>query len=70
MGERGDDNMIGKKEMSLFWDYLIFYPNEYEEGFDGEHYGGIKGISNDAPDEAKKAFRHYMKLMQDPHRNV
>lgn len=32
--------------------------------------GDITGISDDAPDEAKKAFRHFMKLMQDPHRNV
>lgn len=57
--------MIGKKEMSLFWDYLIFYPNEDEECFDGEHYGGIKGISNDAPDEAKKAFYQYMNHPDD-----
>lgn len=53
--------MISEKEVSLFGDYLIFYPEEDEEGFDGEHYGGIKGISNDAPDEAKKAFKEYMK---------
>ena len=57
--------MIGEKEMFLFWDYLIFYPDEDEEGFDGEHYGGIKGISNDAPDEAKKAFYQYMNCPDD-----
>lgn len=45
--------------LSLFWKYLQFNTE-----------GDIKGIFEDAPDEAKKAFRHFMKLMQDPHRNV
>lgn len=51
--------MLSGEFLSLFWKYLQFNTE-----------GDITGISEDAPDEAKKAFRHYMKLMQDPHRNV
>ena len=46
-------------QMALFWDYLIFYPEEDEDGFDGVHYGGIKGIRDDAPQSAKEAFIKY-----------
>lgn len=46
-------------DVKAFWDYLDFYPEEDEEGFDGIHDGGIKGIRDDAPDEAKKAFAEY-----------
>ena len=48
-----------------FWDYLIFYPDEDEEGFDGFHYGGIKGIRDDAPEEAKKAFEEFLKEKEE-----
>lgn len=51
--------MLSGEFLSLFWKYLQFNTE-----------GDITGISDDAPDEAKKAFRHFMKLMQDPHRNV
>lgn len=44
-----------------FWDYLEFYSDEDEPDFDGVHYGGIKGISDDAPESAKKAFARYQK---------
>lgn len=46
--------------MVLFRDYLIYYPEEDEAGFDGVHYGGIKGIKDDAPQSAKEAFAKYM----------
>lgn len=42
-----------------FWEYLEYYPDEDEPGFDGIHYGGIKGIAEDAPEPAKKAFEKY-----------
>ena len=45
--------MLSGEFLSLFWKYLQFNTE-----------GDITGISEDAPDEAKKAFRHYMKLMQ------
>lgn len=43
-----------------FWDYLIFYPDEDEEGYDGIHSGGIRGISDDAPENVKKAYHEYL----------
>lgn len=46
-------------QMASFWDYLIFYPEEDEVGFDGVHYGGIKGIRDDAPKSAKEEFAKY-----------
>jgi hypothetical protein len=51
--------MVDQKQLSLFWDYLIFYPEEDEDDFDGVHYGGIKGIQDNAPPSAKEAFAKY-----------
>lgn len=51
--------MVSGKLWELFRDYLIFYPEEDESGFDGVHYGGIKGIKDDAPQSAKEAFAQY-----------
>ncbi len=47
------------EKLKKFWDYLEFYPDEDEPNFDGVHYGGIKGIKDDAPDDAKKAYTEY-----------
>lgn len=52
-----------------FWDYLLFYPEEDEEGFDGVHDGGIKGIKDNAPDEAVEAYGKYLKLVKDNREN-
>lgn len=51
-------------EVEKFWDYLLFYPEEDEDGFDSIHLGGIKGIKSDAPDEAIAAYENYMKLQK------
>lgn len=48
-----------------FWDYLLFYPEEDEEGYDGVHNGGIKGIRTDAPAEAVKAYERYVQFQKD-----
>lgn len=48
-----------------FWDYLLFYPEEDEEGFDGIHFGGISGMKENAPDEAVKAYEEYMRLQKE-----
>jgi hypothetical protein len=48
-------------EEPIFWDYLEFYP--YKD-YDGVHDGGIKGISEKAPNEAKKSFREYMNAVE------
>ena len=47
-----------------FWDYIEYYPEEDEPGFDGIHYGGIKGLNENAPDSAKKAFAKYIEIMK------
>ena len=49
-----------KDEFAKFAEYVIYYPDEDDPDFDGEHYGGIKGLSDDAPEEAKYAFKKYM----------
>ena len=33
--------MIDYEQVKDFWDYIEYYPDEDEEGFDGIHYGGI-----------------------------
>lgn len=40
--------------------FLVYYPGEDEEGYDGVHDGGIKGVSDNAPAEARKAFDNFM----------
>ncbi|MDO5361968.1 MAG: hypothetical protein Q4F03_04880 [Eubacteriales bacterium] len=57
--------MYNDNELLKFWKYLEFYPEEDEEGFDGVHYGGIKGIKEDAPDEAKIAYLNYINHHKD-----
>lgn len=47
-----------------FWDYLEYYPEQDEEGYDGIHNGGIKGLREDAPEEAKKQYAEYVKMQQ------
>lgn len=51
-------------ERPIWWDYVEFYPYEDEEDYDGIHNGGIKGISENAPDEVKKEFEKYQKEME------
>lgn len=41
--------------------YAEFYPCYDEEGYDGEHDGGIKGLKEDAPEEAKREYLEYLK---------
>ncbi|MBO5409480.1 MAG: hypothetical protein J6A61_08815 [Clostridia bacterium] len=40
--------------------YIVCYPCSDEEGFDGIHDGGWKGVRDDAPDEAKQAFQKFL----------
>lgn len=51
-------------EVEKFWDYLLFYPEEDEEGFDGIHFGGIKGIKSDVPGDIREAYENYMKFQK------
>lgn len=56
--------MIMMEKEPIFWKYLEFYPYEDEEDYDGVHNGGIKGISENAPDEMKEEFEKYQKEME------
>ena len=42
-------------------EYAIFYPSKDEEGYDGVHDGGIKGVRDDTPDDIKKEFEEYLR---------
>lgn len=53
--------MIDYEYVKDFWDYLEFYAEEDEDGYDGVHDGGIKGIKPDAPENAKKAYQEHLK---------
>lgn len=44
-----------------WYDYAVFYPEEDEPDFDGVHYGGLKGVRDDAPQEIKDAYTQYLK---------
>ena len=52
---------IAWDEVKGFREYLEIYPMEDEPGYDGIHDGGIRGISDSAPDSAKKAYAEYEK---------
>ena len=56
--ELNDCGYIG---YARWFDYLIYCPAYDEEDFDGVHYGGIKGIREDAPDDVKKEFKEFMR---------
>lgn len=46
-----------------FEEYLLYYPEEDQPGFDGIHYGGIRGIRENAPESAKAKFAKYQKMV-------
>ena len=43
-----------------FVPYLEFYPETGEEGADGIHDGEIKGLREDAPEDAREAFAAFL----------
>lgn len=48
-------------EQPVWWDYAEFYPHSDEDGYDGQHDGGLKGIKENAPEDVKKAYEEYTK---------
>lgn len=52
-------------DVKAFWDYLVFFPYDDEPDYDGVHDGGIKGIRDDAPEQAKKAFEEWQKTQDE-----
>lgn len=57
------------ESLQAFWDYIEMYPDEDEPGFDGIHYGGIKGLLGDAPDAVKKAYSEYLAQIKEANKN-
>ena len=55
---------IAFEAVRSFWDYLGYYPDEDEPGFDGIHYGGIKGLRKDATESARKSYKRYLEMTQ------
>lgn len=53
------------EEVKDFWEYLEYYPEEDEPGYDGIHDGGIKGISENAPQSVKEQYAVYAKKQED-----
>lgn len=51
---------VAWEQVKGFWDYLEYYPEDDEEGYDGIHNGGIKGISVNAPDAAKVDYNKWV----------
>ena len=51
---------VADTQVDKFIDYLEYYPGSDEEGYDGIHDGGWKGLSPDAPEEAKKQYAEFM----------
>lgn len=54
---------ISARQYGQFKEYLEYYPREGEPGYDKKHRG-VKGISENAPEEAKKAYRDYQKMLK------
>lgn len=48
----------------IWWDYLVFYPYDDEEEYDGIHDGGIKGLRSDAPEDVKKAYWEHQRNIE------
>ena len=61
--------MLNWNKVKAFWDYIEYYPNEDEDGYDGIHSGGIKGIREDAPQEAKQSFNEFVKEVNEAKAN-
>lgn len=57
--------MLKWKVFEDFWDYVEFYPESDEDGYDGIHDGGIKGLVKNAPESAKKAYENYCKIEEE-----
>lgn len=49
-------------------EWVEYWPDEDEEGFDGEHYGGIKGLKDGAPSEVVEAYNEYMRAISEGYR--
>lgn len=50
----------------LDWlDYAEFYPHKGEKGYDGEHDGGVKGLTEDAPADVVRQFEAWKKAQKN-----
>lgn len=56
--------MIVGFNMQLIRPYIIRYPTSLDEGYDGVHDGGIKGLKPDAPKEVVEEFKRYISYVE------
>ena len=57
--------MIDYDTVKDFIDYVEYYPNEDEPGFDGVHYGGMKGLKSGVPESAVTAWNNYIEMEKE-----
>lgn len=57
--------MLTYEDVKGFIDYIEYYPDEDEPGFDGVHYGGFKGLKPGAPDSAVEAWARYVAMHRE-----
>lgn len=50
--------------------WAIYWPAEDEEGYDGVHDGGIKGLADNAPAWAQEAYKEYKAAVRHNGRGV
>lgn len=62
--------MVSENIVKSFWDFLEYYPESDEEGYDGIHDGGIKGIRPDAPDKAKVDYEKWLDMKAEAEKNL
>lgn len=60
---------LSYEAVDKFINYLEYYPEEGEEGYDGVHNGGWKGLREDAPEEARKQYADYMEMQESARRS-
>jgi hypothetical protein len=61
----GDLMSLKDNAIDDFYEYIEYYPYSDEEGYDGIHDGGWKGLREDAPEKAKKAYEKFRKMEEE-----
>lgn len=46
-------------------EFAEYYAYADEEGYDGVHNGGVKGMKEDAPEWAKKRYEKYIERLKE-----
>lgn len=57
--------MLSSEAFGKLKPWLEYYPDEDEEGFDGVHYGGVRGLKKDAPADMCNLYNDIVKSEKD-----